>query len=81
MTPEERSNYLKPFTLTSILGEELLNLREENEGVNIILKQANKSIKKDKFSALEYGLYYLKLEEENKKKKKKFNAKDWVFFN
>lgn len=81
MTPEERSNYLKPFTLTSILGEEILNLREENEGVNIILKQANKSIKKDKFSALEYGLYYIKLEENNKKKKKKFNAKDWVFFN
>ena len=52
MTPEERAEYLRPFTLTSILREELLNLREENEGINIILKQANKSIKKDKFSAL-----------------------------
>ena len=28
MRPEERANYLKPFTLTSILREELLNLRE-----------------------------------------------------
>ena len=38
MTPDERADYLKPFTLTSILREELLNLREENEGLNIILK-------------------------------------------
>ena len=81
MKPEERSIYLKPFTLTSILKEEMMNLREENEGINIILKQANKGIKKDKFSAFEYGLYYIKVEEENKKRKKKFNAKDWMFMN
>lgn len=52
MKPEQRAEYLKSFTLTDILKEELLNLREENEGVNIILKQANRSIGKDKFSAL-----------------------------
>ena len=81
MTPEQRAEYLKPYTLTSIFKEEMLNLREENEGVNIILKQANKSIKKDKFSAFEYGLYYIKYEEDNKKKKRKFNAKDWMLMN
>ena len=81
MKPEERSIYLKPFTLTSILKEEIMNLREENEGTNIILKQANKGIKKDKFSAFEYGLYYIKTEEDNKKHKKKFNAKEWMFMN
>lgn len=81
MKPEERAEYLKPFTLTSILKEEMMNLREENEGVNIILKQANKGIRKDKFSAFEYGLYYIKQVEENKKRKKKFNAKDWCFIN
>jgi hypothetical protein len=81
MTPEERAGYLKPFTLTSILKEEMMNLREETEGVNIILKQANRGIRKDKFSAFEYGLYYIKHEEDNKKKKKKFNAKEWCFFN
>lgn len=81
MTPEEREDYLRPFKLTSILKAEMLNLREENEGVNIILKQANKKIPKDKFSALCYGLYYIKQEEESKKKKKKFNAKDWAFLN
>lgn len=81
MKPEERAEYLKPFTLTSILKEEMMNLREENEGVNIILKQANRGIRKDKFSAFEYGLYYIKQEEDSKKKKKKFNAKDWLFIN
>jgi len=79
MTPEQRAEYLKPFTLTSILKEEMMNLREENEGFNIILKQANKSIRKDKFSAAEYGLLYIKLEEENKKTKKKFKYSDCMF--
>ena len=81
MKPEERAEYLKPFTLTSILKEEMMNLREENEGVNIILKQANRGVRKDKFSAFEYGLYYIKQEEDNKKKRKKFSAKDWMFLN
>jgi hypothetical protein len=44
MTPEQRADYLKPFALTTILKEELMNLREENEGVNIILKRANSRI-------------------------------------
>ena len=79
MSPEKRAEYLKPFTLTSILKEEMGNLREENEGINIILKQANKGIKKDKFSAFEYGLYYIKLEEESKKKKRKFKVTDMLF--
>jgi hypothetical protein len=81
MTPEERAEYLKPFTLTSILKEEMMNLREENEGINIILKQANRGIRKDKFSAFEYGLYYIKQEEDKKKRKKRFCASDWQFFN
>ena len=79
MSPEKRAEYLKPFTLTSILREEMLNLREENEGINIILKQANKGVKKDKFSAAEYGLYYIKIEEDSKKKKKKFKITDMMF--
>ena len=81
MKPEERAEYLKPFTLTSILKEEMMNLREENEGVNIILKQANKGIKKDKFSAFEYGLYYIKLEEDKKRKRKNKRFSDMLFMN
>lgn len=79
MKPEERAEYLKPFTLTSILKEEMMNLREENEGVNIILKQANKGIKKDKFSAFEYGLYYIKQEEDSKKRRKHHKISEMMF--
>ena len=81
MTPEQRNERLMPFKLTDILRDEMLNLREENEGINIILKQANKRVKKDKFSAFEYGLYYIKQEEAKRKKKKRFDAKEWVFLN
>ena len=80
MTPEERAEYLKPFTLTSILKEEMMNLREENEGINIILKQANRGIRKDKFSAFEYGLYYIKQEEDKKRKRKSYKISDMMFF-
>lgn len=79
MKPEERDLYLKPFVLTSILKEQLMNLREENEGINIILKQANKTIKKDKFSALEYALYYIKQEEDSKRKRKHRKLSDFMF--
>ena len=81
MTSEQRAERLMPFQLTDILKEELLNLREENEGVNIILKQANKRVKKDKVSSLEYALYYIKQEEARKRKRKRFNAADWCFMN
>lgn len=80
MDNDKRADYLKPFTLTTILREQMLNLVEETEGVNIILKQSSKKIKKDKFSAFEYGLYYVKQEEDRKKKRKKRNIADMMFF-
>ena len=80
MDMNKRAEYLKPFTLTTILREQMLNLIEENERVNIILKQSSKSIKKDKFSAFEYGLYYIKQEEDKKRKRGKRNIADMMFF-
>ena len=80
MSVDQRNEYLKPFVLTGILREQMLNLVEDNEGVNIILKQSSKSIKKDKFSAFIYGLYYIKQEEERKKKQRSRNIKDFMFF-
>ena len=58
----------------------MLNLVEETDGVNIILKQNNRSIKKDKFSAFEYGLYYAKLDEERKRKRKTSSIANMMFF-
>ena len=81
MSPEKRNEYLIPYSLTSILRDEMLNLREEHEGVNIILKGVSKKYKKDKFSALAYGLYYIKQEEESKKKKHNRDFSKWKFFN
>lgn len=80
MTPEQRADYLMPFTQTTILKDQMMNLVEENDGVNIILKQNNRSIKKDKFSAFEYGLYYIKLDEEKKRKRKSHSIADMMFF-
>ena len=81
MSPEQRAETLYPFTMTTILREQMLNLVEENEGVNIILKQSNKGTKKDKFSAFEYGLYYVKQEEDRKKKRKTRDLSKMTFFN
>lgn len=80
MDASRRADYLKPFTLTTILREQLLNLVEDNEGINIILKQSSRAIPKDKFSAFEYGLYYVKQEEDRLKKRKKRDIKNLMFF-
>ena len=81
MSADERATKLMPFTLTTVLKEQMMNLVEDNEGVNIILKQSNKGIKKDKFSAFEYGLYYIKLEEERKRKRRSRNLSGFMFMN
>ena len=80
MDVDKRNEYLKPFNLTSILREQMLNLVEVNEGTNIILKQSSKGIKKDKFSAFEYGLFYIKKQEDRKKERKSKSIANMMFF-
>lgn len=80
MKPEKRAEYLQPFVMTTILREQMLNLVESNEGAQIILKTSNGKIKKDKFSAFEYGLYYCKLKEDKERQKKKRNISDFILF-
>ena len=80
MDVNKRVDYLKPFTQTTILREQLLNLVEKTEGVNIILKQASDNIRKDKFSAFEYALYYIKQIDEKKKKRHRRDITKLVFF-
>lgn len=79
MTPLQRAEYLRPYIETSILKSQLMNLVQENEGANIILKQSSKKIKKDKVSALLYGLYW-PMTLEKKKKKVSRNIEDYMFF-
>ena len=80
MDASRRATELMPFTLTTILREQMLNLIEENEGVNIILKRVSKSVPKDRFSAFIYGLYYIKLEEDRSRKKKKRGISGLMLF-
>ena len=81
MSQSQRADYLMPFVQTSILKDQMLNLIYENDGAHIILKQASKKIKKDKFSALIYGLYYCKLQEDSRSKKRKRDISKFMFFN
>ena len=80
MPPDKRNDYLRPFVLTTILREQMLNLVESNEGVNIILKQNSRGIKKDKFSAFVYGLLYIKREEQKKRKRRGRDMSQLCFF-
>ena len=80
MTSEQRNEYLRPYVLTSSLKGQMLNLAEENQGVNIVLKQVSHGIPKDKFSAFIYGLYYIKQEEDRQKKKRRRSMSDFMFF-
>lgn len=62
MTEDERIDWIVPFSLTSILKDQMINLEQKNDGINIILDRTNKNIKKDKVSAMGYGLWYIKVE-------------------
>ena len=80
MSPVKRAEYLMPYTKTSALKEEMLNLVQENEGINIILKQSSRKIPKDKFSALIYALYYCKLQEDRSTRRRSRNLSGFMFY-
>lgn len=68
MKPEQRIARLMPHELTSILINEIMNLKIKPTGVSnqIAVEQINKRMLKDKFSALEMGVYRM-VEMENEK--------------
>ena len=80
MSIDQRNDYLRPFVLTTILRQQMLNLVQDTQGVNIILKQNSRGIKKDKFSAFVYGLYYIKQQDEKRKKRKRRDLSKMCFF-
>lgn len=59
MSPEAKTKRLMPHELTSILINEIMNLKIKPTGVNnqIAVEQINERMLKDKFSALEMGVY------------------------
>lgn len=62
MTEDDKTSWIVPFTQTSLLKDQLVNLEQKNDGVNIILARTNANIRKDKVSAMGYGLWYIKTE-------------------
>lgn len=79
MNASRREDYVRPYVMTSILRDQMLNLVEDHEGQNIILKQATRTIKKDKFSALIYALYWPSLTEKKRKPKGRDFSKMMLF--
>ncbi|RXZ78188.1 DNA-packaging protein [Paenibacillaceae bacterium] len=64
---EERSTLEIPYVLTDILCEEIMNLRYKQNGNDTKVERISTRIKKDKYSALLYGLYWIYLEEQKNK--------------
>lgn len=84
MSSSERAKFLKPYLLTSILKDEMMNLREDVNRDNRLsnFKRVNSKIGKDKYSAFSYGLYWIKLEEDKAfgRKKRKSKLIDAVMY-
>ena len=73
MTSYDRRVFLLPYEITSRLMDELNNLRIKPTGIENKYKveRISRSLEKDRFSALEYGLYRIKYYEDKEIFKKK----------
>lgn len=68
---QKLSDNLIPYVMTDLLVEEVMNLEYKQSGNDTQVKQISKSITKDKFSAFQYGLFYVHLEEKRNQTQKK----------
>lgn len=59
-----------PYILTNNLCDEIMNLKYKQRGNDSDIEQVSRSIPKDKFSALMYGLFWVHLEEKKNKERK-----------
>ena len=83
MTLYDKRVYLLPYEMTSRLMDELNNLKLKPTGIQNQFKvdRISKSIEKDRFSALEYGLYRIKYyEDKEAQKRNKRDFRNGIFF-
>lgn len=83
MSSFDRRVFLLPYEMTSRLIDELNNLKLKPTGIQNQFKidRISRSIEKDRFSALEYGLYRVKYyEDEAFRKAKKKDYGQYAFF-
>ena len=82
MSLYDRRVFLLPYEMTSRLIDELNNLKLKPTGVQnqFKIERISKSIEKDRFSAIEYGLYRVKYYEDKAfKRVKKKNLSKYTF--
>lgn len=77
---EEQIQLSLPYMYTDVLCEEILNLKYKQAGNSTKAEQISKRIKKDKFSSLLYGLYWIYIEEQNNKTFNDNSIEDYLFF-
>ena len=80
MSGREMGEYLAPFLNTTCLKDEMLNLRAKQTGKDIVLDRINKGIQKDRFSSLEYLLWYVKQIENNFEDDSGDDDRQYVFY-
>lgn len=83
MSSYDRRVFLLPYEMTSRLIDEINNLRLKPTGIQNQFKveRISRSTEKDRFSALEYGIYRIKYYEEKAlQQAKKKNLSQYAFF-
>lgn len=71
---------LIPYAKTDILVEEIMNLEHKQKGNQVEVRQISKRIPKDKFSAFQYALWYIHLQEKKNRQRKEENLDNYKFF-
>lgn len=80
MSGRDMGAYLAPFLNTTCLKDEMLNLRAKQTGKDVILDRINKGVQKDRFSSLEYLLWYVRQIEDSFDNNSDDDDRQYVFY-
>lgn len=75
----ERDRFLAPYTNTTLLVDETSNLKINKQVQNFKIELLDPSKEKDTFSALEYGLWYIREVEQTFYARKRKNKTKWSY--
>lgn len=78
-SPTDKVNMLKPYTQTTLLVNEMVNLEYAAEGGYVSVKEVGRN-RKDRYSSLGYANYYARILELKLKKKRKVEARDYALW-
>ena len=82
MSLEERNDRIRPFVMTTLLKNELMNMtKTDSDSSQFRLERINKKIQKDKVSSLMYGLYVIKKIEDKERQRKRGSLASMVLIN